>query len=60
MDRPDLEAQIVGIEYAGNAAMARLEVRNWRGTRYSDFFVLVERDGVWRIGSKVFFAHARA
>jgi hypothetical protein len=56
----DLEAQIVVIECTGNAAMARLEARNWRGTRYTDFFVLTEQDGAWRINSKVFFAHARA
>lgn len=56
----ELEARIVGIEYAGNAAMARLEALNWRGTRYTDFFVLTEQDGTWRIRSKVFFAHSRA
>jgi len=44
----------------GSAAMARLEAANWRGTRYTDFFVLIERAGAWRIASKVFFAHARA
>lgn len=57
---PDLEARVVGIEYAGNAAMARLEAQNWRGTRYTDFFVLIRENGGWRINSKVFFAHARA
>ncbi|WP_187830391.1 nuclear transport factor 2 family protein [Siccirubricoccus phaeus] len=57
---PDLQARIVAIEFAGSAAMARLEAANWRGTRYTDFFVLVMRDGVWRISSKVFFSHARA
>ena len=56
----DLQTRIVGIDYAGNAAMARLEARNWRGTRYTDFFVLTEQDGAWRIRSKVFFAHSRA
>lgn len=56
----DLQARIVGIEYAGNAGMARLEAQNWRGTRYTDFFVLTEQDGSWRIRSKVFFAHSRA
>ena len=40
--------------------MARLEAVNWRGTRYTDFFVLLKRDGEWRIASKVFFAHDRA
>src|SRR3954468_2475613 len=57
---PDLKARIAGIEVSGSAAMARLEAENWRGTRYTDFFVLLNRDGEWRIASKVFFAHARA
>lgn len=57
---PGLEARIVAIEPAGGAAMARLEALNWRGTRYTDFFVMVRRDGNWRIDSKVFHAHARA
>ena len=56
----DLEARITGIEYAGNAGTARLEARNWRGTRYTDFFVLLKQTDVWRITSKVFFAHSRA
>ena len=57
---PELTARIAGIELSGSAAMARLEAENWRGTRYTDFFVLLKRDGAWRIASKVFFAHARA
>jgi hypothetical protein len=57
---PALEARIAGIELSGTAAMVRLEAANWRGTRYTDFFVLLERSGAWRIASKVFFAHARA
>ena len=56
----DLQARIVAIEYAGNAGMARLEARNWRGTRYTDFFVLIKREEGWRISDKVFYAHSRA
>jgi Putative lumazine-binding len=56
----DLQARIVAIEFAGNAGMARLEARNWRGTRYTDFFVLTKREEGWRISDKVFFAHSRA
>jgi hypothetical protein len=56
----ELAARVVAIEYAGNAAMARLEAQNWRGTRYTDFFVLVSQGDGWRINSKVFFAHSRA
>jgi hypothetical protein len=55
-----LEARIVSIEPAGGAAMARLEALNWRGTRYTDFFVMVRHEHGWRIDSKVFHAHARA
>jgi len=57
---PGLEARVVSMEHSGGAAMARLEALNWRGTRYTDFFVLVRRDEGWRIDSKVFFAHLRA
>ena len=56
----DLDARIVAIEYQGSAGMARLEARNWRGTRYTDFFVLLKQGDAWRIASKVFFAHSRA
>lgn len=56
----DLEARVVSIEYAGNAAMARLEAQKWRGTRYTDFFVLMSQSDGWRIISKVFYAHSRA
>jgi hypothetical protein len=56
----DISARIVMIELSGTAAAARLEAENWRGTRYTDFFVLLEVDATWRIASKVFFAHSRA
>jgi hypothetical protein len=56
----DLTARIVNIEHVGSAAIARLEAENWRGTRYTDFFVLLKIDADWRIASKVFFAHSRA
>jgi len=57
---PDLEARIAAVEVSGTAAMARLEAVNWRGTRYTDFFVLLRRNEEWLIASKVFFAHDRA
>jgi hypothetical protein len=56
----DLDARVVAMDHEGTAAMARLEARNWRGTRYTDFFVLIEQDGAWLISQKVFFAHSRA
>jgi hypothetical protein len=56
----DVEARVVAIDYEGSAAMARLEAVNWRGTRYTDFFILLQQGDSWRISSKAFFAHARA
>ncbi len=57
---PGLQARVVSMDHAGGAAMARLEALNWRGTRYTDFFVLVRQGEGWRIDSKVFFSHLRA
>ncbi len=57
---PGLQARVESLEYVGGAAMARLEALDWRGTRYTDFFVLVRREEGWRIDSKVFYAHRRA
>jgi hypothetical protein len=55
-----LEANIVHIDQCGGAATARLEAENWRGTRYTDFFVLRDTGADWRIAAKVFHAHSRA
>ncbi len=56
---PDVEARIVSIDVAGNAAAARVEFLNWGGARYTDFFVLYKRDGVWKISAKVYDSHGR-
>ena len=56
---PELVARIVAIDVTGAAGTARLEIINWRHTRYTDFFVLLNHGG-WRIAGKVFFAHSRA
>ncbi len=56
----EVKSRIAAIDIEGTAASARVESENWRGTRYTDFFVLLQRDGHWKIASKVFFAHSRA
>ena len=56
----EIAARIVTIDHSGAAAMARLEAESWRGTRYTDFVVLLKIGADWRIASKVFFAHSRA
>jgi hypothetical protein len=55
-----LATQIVQIDHSGTAGMVRLEAENWRGTRYTDFLLVLWMGIDWKITSKVFFAHARA
>jgi len=57
---PEVQARIASIDISGNCARVRLESANLRGFRFTDFLLLVKRDGVWRISAKVFDAHSRA
>jgi hypothetical protein len=45
------------IDVEGTAATARIEIDNWTGHRFTDFFTLVKIDGRWLILNKVFFMH---
>lgn len=56
---PQVTARIVAIDFAGNAASARIEFLDWGGVRYTDFFVLYKRDGRWKISGKVYDSHSR-
>jgi hypothetical protein len=53
----DLVAGDVRIDVEGSAASVRVELDNWTGHRFTDFFTLVKIDGQWRIMSKVFYLH---
>ena len=52
-----LQARIVAIDLVGSAATVRLELDNWTGHRFTDFFTLLKLDGDWRIMNKVFHLH---
>ena len=41
----------------GSAASVRVELDNWTGHRFTDFFNLVKINDHWQIMSKVFFLH---
>lgn len=56
---PTVKAKIVRIEVQGNAAAARIEFEDWGGVRYTDFFNLYRRDGIWKVASKVYDSHDR-
>lgn len=53
----DLEAGDTQINVEGSAASVRIELANWTGHRFTDFFTLVKIDARWQILSKVFYLH---
>lgn len=54
---PEIEAEITSIDIAGNIAYARVESNNWHGARFSDMFLLLKDNGVWKILTKVFYTN---
>ncbi len=53
----DLVAGDIRIDVEGSAASARVELNNWNGHRFTDFFTLVKIEGQWQVMSKVFYLH---
>ena len=54
---PDTQARIASIEIANTVATVRLELDQWAGRRFTDFFTLLKIDGTWTIMNKVFHLH---
>ena len=52
-----LQSRIARIEVAHTIATVRLELANWTGHRFTDFFTLLKVDGAWKIMNKVFHLH---
>ena len=53
----ELEGRITGIDLVETVATVRLELDNWTGHRFTDFFTLLKVDGEWKIMNKVFHLH---
>ena len=53
----DVEVRFSKIDIVGSCANVRLDVDNWTGHRFTDFFNLVKFDGEWKVVSKVFYLH---
>ncbi len=53
----DLTGRIANIDIEGTAATVRLELDNWTGHRFTDFFTLLKVNGEWKIMNKVFYLH---
>lgn len=54
----DVQIRIANIEVIGTIAVARLEMDNWTGHRFTDLFTLLKVEGEWKIMNKVFHLHA--
>lgn len=54
----ELEGRITSIDLVETVATVRLELDNWAGHRFTDFFTLLKVDGEWKIMNKVFHLHA--
>ena len=53
----ELQGRITSIDIIETIATVRLELDNWTGHRFTDFFTLLKTDGEWKIISKVFYLH---
>ena len=53
----ELELRIASVDVFGTVACVRLEMDNWTGHRFTDFFTLLKVDGQWQIMNKVFHLH---
>ena len=52
-----VQSRFTSIDVVGTAASVRLDIDNWTGHRFTDFFNLVKIDGEWKVVSKVFYLH---
>lgn len=48
---------IANVDIAGTIAMARVEIPDWGGTKYTDMFTMLKTDNGWKIVSKVSYKH---
>ncbi|MBN35058.1 MAG: lumazine-binding protein [Rhodospirillaceae bacterium] len=55
---PETQARIVSIEISKTVATVRLELDQWAGRRFTDFFTLLKIDGTWTIMNKAFHLHS--
>lgn len=54
---PELEHHVASIDISGPAAAVKLEFKNWLGNRFTDFLILNEHDGNWKISGKIYDDH---
>ena len=45
------------IDIVGSVASVRIELDNWKGSRFTDFLNMLKVDGTWQVMNKVFYLH---
>ena len=53
----DLVYNISKIHIVGSVASVRIELDNWKGSRFTDFLNMLKVDGTWQVMNKVFYLH---
>ncbi|MEP1093807.1 MAG: nuclear transport factor 2 family protein [Cyclobacteriaceae bacterium] len=53
-----IQYQIALIDISGPAAAAKVEFFDWKGFRFTDYFVLYKHKGKWKISGKTYDSHS--
>ncbi|MGY8855548.1 MAG: nuclear transport factor 2 family protein [Burkholderiales bacterium] len=53
----DLVYTISKIDIVGTIASVRIELDNWKGSRFTDFLNVLKVNGKWQVMNKVFYLH---
>ena len=53
----DLVYNISKIDIQGTVANVKIELDNWKGSRFTDYLNLLKVDGSWLVMNKVFYLH---
>jgi hypothetical protein len=53
----DVQFRISSMDISGSCASVRIDIDNWTGHRFTDYFNLVKFGDQWKVVSKVFHLH---